>query len=158
MVKLTFSIKMIKNIYTVLLQIIDKIMVVILHHRFQEIVPLGARNILGPEKSRISMKWNSLIRATLNNSLSNTQRDKDSKLGEKHKVYPLEQGSSNESIVQDFQCIVSKQMVGILVSIWVRGDLRRYIRHPSVSCVGCGIMGCLGNKVCHALSSLGLEY
>ncbi|XP_010939977.1 type IV inositol polyphosphate 5-phosphatase 9 [Elaeis guineensis] len=113
---------------------------------FQEIVPLNARNILGPEKSRISVKWNSLIRATLNNSLSNAQRGQDSKLGEKQKVYPVKQGSSKESIVQDFRCIVSKQMVGILVSVWVRGDLRRYIRHPSISCIGCGIIGCLGNK------------
>ncbi|XP_038990301.1 type IV inositol polyphosphate 5-phosphatase 9 [Phoenix dactylifera] len=113
---------------------------------FQEIVPLSAKNILGPEKSRISMKWNSLIRATLNNSPSNAQRGQDSKLGEMQKVYPVKQGSSKESIVQDFRCIVSKQMVGILVSVWVRGDLRRYIRHPSVSCIGCGIMGCLGNK------------
>ncbi|KAK3019633.1 hypothetical protein RJ639_004995, partial [Escallonia herrerae] len=54
---------------------------------FQEVVPLRAANVLGPQKSNIFMTWNSLIR-----------------------------------------------------------DLRPYVRNPSVSCVGCGIMGCLGNK------------
>jgi phosphatidylinositol-bisphosphatase len=38
-------------------------------------------------------------------------------------------------------------MVGIFITIWVRGDLLPYIQQASVSCVGCGIMGCLGNKV-----------
>jgi phosphatidylinositol-bisphosphatase len=38
-------------------------------------------------------------------------------------------------------------MVGIFITVWVRNDLLPYIQHPSVSCVGCGIMGCLGNKV-----------
>ncbi|KAJ3702993.1 hypothetical protein LUZ61_006698 [Rhynchospora tenuis] len=112
---------------------------------FQEIVPLSCKNVLGPEKSKITMKWNSLIRATLNKSLSNSQKEQlEPKGGEKQKVYPVKNASS--SFVHDFQCIISKQMVGILVSIWVRGDLHRYIRRTSVSCVGCGIMGCLGNK------------
>jgi len=48
---------------------------------------------------------------------------------------------------QDFQCIISKQMVGIMISVWAKRHLRPFIQHPSVSCVGCGIMGCLGNKV-----------
>ncbi|PKA61548.1 Type I inositol 1,4,5-trisphosphate 5-phosphatase CVP2 [Apostasia shenzhenica] len=90
---------------------------------FQEIVPLSARNILGPERSSISTKWTSLIRSTLNKSTS---------------------AASLEG--KDFQCIVSKQMVGLFVSVWVRGDRRRDFRHPSVSYVGCGLLGCLGNK------------
>lgn len=90
--------------------------------RFQEVVPLKAANILGSEKSKICMKWNSLIRKTLNKNTCNTQ--------------------------QDFRCVISKQMVGILISVWVRTDLHSSVRSPSVSCVGCGIMGCLGNKVC----------
>ncbi|XP_047963641.1 type IV inositol polyphosphate 5-phosphatase 9 [Salvia hispanica] len=92
---------------------------------FQEVVPLRAGNVLGSEKSKISIKWNSLIRAAL------------MKIDTKHKIN--EQYSS-------FKCIISKQMVGILISVWVRAELRPYIRNPSVSCVGCGIMGCLGNK------------
>ncbi|XP_008798268.2 type IV inositol polyphosphate 5-phosphatase 9-like [Phoenix dactylifera] len=113
---------------------------------FQEIVPLSARNILGPEKSTVAKKWNSLITATLNNSQSSTQRGRESKQGEKQKLHPVKQGTSEKSIMQDIRCIISKQMVGILVSVWVRGDLRRYIRHPSVSSTGCGVMGLLGNK------------
>ncbi|XP_057774034.1 type IV inositol polyphosphate 5-phosphatase 9 [Salvia miltiorrhiza] len=86
---------------------------------FQEVVPLRAGNVLGPEKSKIWMKWNSLIRGALMKT------------------------KEEESC---FRCIISKQMVGILISVWVRAELRPYVRNPSVSCVGCGIMGCLGNK------------
>ncbi|KAK9106592.1 hypothetical protein Syun_022603 [Stephania yunnanensis] len=99
---------------------------------FQEIVPLSAGNVLGVEKSRISMKWNSLIRTALNSPKTYSAHDQKKT---ERKTFP-----------QTFQCIVSKNMVGILISIWVRIDLRQYIEHPSVSCVGCGIMGCLGNK------------
>ncbi|XP_015579948.1 type I inositol polyphosphate 5-phosphatase 2 isoform X1 [Ricinus communis] len=42
--------------------------------------------------------------------------------------------------------IVSKQMVGIYVSIWVRKTLRRHINNLKVSLVGVGLMGYMGNK------------
>ncbi|KAI9178532.1 hypothetical protein LWI28_027592 [Acer negundo] len=42
--------------------------------------------------------------------------------------------------------IVSKQMVGIYVSIWVRRRLRRHINNLKVSPVGVGLMGYMGNK------------
>ncbi|KAH7445505.1 hypothetical protein KP509_01G012100 [Ceratopteris richardii] len=42
--------------------------------------------------------------------------------------------------------VVSKQMVGINISVWVRRKLRCHIHNLKVSCVGLGIMGCLGNK------------
>ena len=42
----------------------------------------------------------------------------------------------------------SKQMVGIFLCVWVRADLQRHISNLRVSCVGRGIMGYLGNKVC----------
>ncbi|GMQ04432.1 hypothetical protein CsSME_00049851 [Camellia sinensis var. sinensis] len=42
--------------------------------------------------------------------------------------------------------IVSKQMVGIYVSVWVRRRLRRHINNVKVSPVGVGIMGYMGNK------------
>lgn len=62
--------------------------------------------------------------------------------------FPTKGGKSMESSISpEFRCIISKQMVGILISVWVRNDLRTYIRSPNVSCVGCGIIGCLGNKV-----------
>eukprot|EP00249_Psilotum_nudum_P014625 c24923_g1_i1 orf=562-2301(-) len=42
--------------------------------------------------------------------------------------------------------IASKQMVGIHISVWVRRKLRRHIHNLTVSCVGIGLMGYLGNK------------
>uniref|UniRef100_A0A2N9J0L1 Inositol polyphosphate-related phosphatase domain-containing protein n=1 Tax=Fagus sylvatica TaxID=28930 RepID=A0A2N9J0L1_FAGSY len=113
---------------------------------FQEIVPLRASNVLGSENSKISMKWNSLIREALNKKIG--CRDKDQYDHMQENRFPTKNGKSIESsIPQDhFQCIISKQMVGILISVWVRSNLRPFIQHPSVSCVGCGIMSCLGNK------------
>lgn len=45
-----------------------------------------------------------------------------------------------------FVRIVSKQMVGIFITIWVRRSLRRHIQHVKVSTVGVGVMGYIGNK------------
>ncbi|KAK8538802.1 hypothetical protein V6N13_009177 [Hibiscus sabdariffa] len=42
--------------------------------------------------------------------------------------------------------IVSKQMVGIFLTIWVRRSLRKYIQNLKVSTVGVGAMGYIGNK------------
>ncbi|GFZ00889.1 myo-inositol polyphosphate 5-phosphatase 2 [Actinidia rufa] len=42
--------------------------------------------------------------------------------------------------------IVSKQMVGIYISVWVRRRLRRHINNLKVSPVGVGLMGYMGNK------------
>lgn len=103
--------------------------------RFQEVVPLRAANILGSEKSKICMKWNSLIRKSLNKNTYSS-----------HGVNSIE-----SSVRQGFRCLISKQMVGILISVWVRADLHSFVRNPSVSCVGCGIMGCLGNKVKYSI-------
>lgn len=49
--------------------------------------------------------------------------------------------------------IVSKQMVGIYVSIWVRRRLRRHINNLQVSPVGVGLMGYMGNKVLLQISA-----
>lgn len=106
-------------------------------HSFQEVVPLRAENVLGPEKSKISMRWNSLIRSALMKPDTN-----------KHET------TTTSDEYSRFRCIISKQMVGILISVWVRAGLRPYVRSPSVSCVGCGIMGCLGNKVRNYLSEI----
>ncbi|KAJ9135668.1 hypothetical protein P3X46_032821 [Hevea brasiliensis] len=122
---------------------------------FQEIVQLKASNVLGSENSKISMKWNSLIRQALNKKIEccrgddkDLQRNIDPLEKRKNLLPPVkdERAIESSNILQDFRCIISKQMVGILISVWVRSNLRPYIRHPSVSCVGCGIMGCLGNK------------
>ncbi|OVA10611.1 Inositol polyphosphate-related phosphatase [Macleaya cordata] len=45
-----------------------------------------------------------------------------------------------------FVRIVSKQMVGIFISIWVRRSLRSHIHNLKVSTVGVGVMGYIGNK------------
>ncbi|KAL5195345.1 Type IV inositol polyphosphate 5-phosphatase 3 [Glycine soja] len=42
--------------------------------------------------------------------------------------------------------IVSKQMVGIFITIWVRRCLRKHIQNLKVSTVGVGVMGYIGNK------------
>ncbi|WJX66299.1 Type I inositol 1,4,5-trisphosphate 5-phosphatase, variant 2 [Trifolium repens] len=42
--------------------------------------------------------------------------------------------------------IVSKQMVGIFITIWVRRSLRKHIHNLKVSTLGVGIMGYIGNK------------
>ncbi|THU61710.1 hypothetical protein C4D60_Mb07t26190 [Musa balbisiana] len=111
--------------------------------RFQEIVPLCARNVLGPEKSKISTKWNSLIGTTLNKSLPDQNKSGPAP----YQVYHVEEGGyRGVSNRRKFRCIMSKQMVGIFVTLWVRDDLSNYISYPSVSCIGCGIMGCLRNK------------
>ncbi|GKU95711.1 hypothetical protein SLEP1_g9036 [Rubroshorea leprosula] len=46
-----------------------------------------------------------------------------------------------------FVRIVSKQMVGIYMSVWVRKRLRSRINNLKVSPVGVGLMGYMGNKV-----------
>ena len=43
--------------------------------------------------------------------------------------------------------IVSKQMVGVFLTIWVRRSLRKHIQNVHVSTVGVGVMGYIGNKV-----------
>jgi hypothetical protein len=46
-----------------------------------------------------------------------------------------------------FVRIISKQMVGIFLSIWVRRSLSKHIQNLRVSTVGVGVMGYIGNKV-----------
>ncbi len=46
-----------------------------------------------------------------------------------------------------FLRIVSKQMVGIYITIWIRSDLRHHVHDIKVCSVGCGIFNYLGNKV-----------
>ncbi|KAF7058803.1 hypothetical protein CFC21_065787 [Triticum aestivum] len=106
---------------------------------FQEIVPLNAVNVLGPSKRCISTKWNSLIGKALNKKKTRDGAQLQ---------HTTTNSSAMESFAQEgcFICIRSKQMVGIFTSVWVRSNLRSYIHHLDVSCVGSGIMGYLGNK------------
>ncbi|CAN0842829.1 Type I inositol polyphosphate 5-phosphatase 2 [Linum grandiflorum] len=54
----------------------------------------------------------------------------------------------DSSVVEhpEYVRIVSKQMVGIYLSVWVRKKLRRHVNNLKVSPVGVGLMGYLGNK------------
>ncbi|KAL9245731.1 hypothetical protein vseg_019349 [Gypsophila vaccaria] len=52
----------------------------------------------------------------------------------------------------EYRLVSSKQMVGLFLSVWVRKELIPYIGHVRVSSMGTGIMGCLGNKGCIAIS------
>ncbi|XP_028767069.1 type IV inositol polyphosphate 5-phosphatase 9-like [Neltuma alba] len=120
---------------------------------FQEIVPLKASNVLGSENRKISMKWNSLIREALNKrtggrtDMVGNNIDENNNSNKNNEVEEMGNPAQYNKIApQDFQCIISKQMVGILISVWVRRHLRPFVQHQSVSCVGCGIIGCLGNK------------
>ncbi|KAL6661387.1 hypothetical protein ACP70R_000771 [Stipagrostis hirtigluma subsp. patula] len=110
---------------------------------FQEIVPLNARNVLGPKKTSASMKWNSIIGDALN------------KRGRRHGEEEAMSGCRQEEGQapwrwrqehEPFGCVVSKQMVGVFVSVWARSGLRRHVRHPGASRVGAGVLGRLGNK------------
>ncbi|KAI3818363.1 hypothetical protein L1987_12168 [Smallanthus sonchifolius] len=114
---------------------------------FQEVVPLRASNVLGSDKKKISTKWNSLIRRTLNKK-SHDRYYKNNNLSDKQqRVTKVMKSNAESSMIRpEFWCLISKQMVGIMISVWVRSDLHPFFRNPSVSCVGCGIMGCLGNK------------
>ncbi|KAM0059810.1 putative inositol-polyphosphate 5-phosphatase [Helianthus debilis subsp. tardiflorus] len=53
---------------------------------------------------------------------------------------------SQEKSSHRYVRIVSKQMVGIYISVWVRKRLRRHINNLKVSPVGVGLMGYMGNK------------
>ncbi|XP_059300086.1 type IV inositol polyphosphate 5-phosphatase 9-like isoform X2 [Lycium ferocissimum] len=116
---------------------------------FQEIVPLNAGSVIVPENTNLCMQWNSLIGKALNKIAVNNITLQKSEEEESQKVYPLKNGSSlkfNMDNSTQFECIISKQMVGIFITIWVRSPLLPYISHTSVSSVGCGIFGYLGNK------------
>ncbi|KAK4419113.1 Type I inositol polyphosphate 5-phosphatase 8 [Sesamum alatum] len=138
---------------------------------FQEIVPLNAGNVLGPEDSGPAAKWISLIRQALNDnsvakqSLSpNDQHPPYSKprvsfsdllsledelverKGLRSESCSSEEGRPEESGKHKYCLAASKQMVGIFLCVWVREDLYPHISSLKVSCVGRGIMGYLGNK------------
>ncbi|XVF82594.1 hypothetical protein PTKIN_Ptkin16aG0062000 [Pterospermum kingtungense] len=50
--------------------------------------------------------------------------------------------------------VASKQMVGIFLTVWMRKELVQHVSHMRISCVGRGILGCLGNKGCISVSMI----
>ncbi|XP_028775087.1 LOW QUALITY PROTEIN: type I inositol polyphosphate 5-phosphatase 8-like [Neltuma alba] len=102
---------------------------------FQEIVPLNAGNVLGPEDCGPASKWLTLIGEALNSN----DFDSDLKPSSSFcRLLSLEQPL--------YGLAASKQMVGIFLCVWMRADLLPHVTNLKVSCVGRGIMGCLGNK------------
>ncbi|CAI9109390.1 OLC1v1009204C1 [Oldenlandia corymbosa var. corymbosa] len=57
-----------------------------------------------------------------------------------------------DSPKMNYRLVAKKQMVGIFLSIWARKELVQHIGHLRITCVGRGIMGCLGNKGCISIS------
>lgn len=77
-----------------------------------------------------------------------SMRENDNKLSETILVPDLDLESILERKRRSaYVRIVSKQMVGIFLSIWVRKNLRKHIQNLKVSTVGVGVMGFIGNKV-----------
>ncbi|KAE9621857.1 putative inositol-polyphosphate 5-phosphatase [Lupinus albus] len=115
---------------------------------FQEIVPLNAGNVFGPEDSGPVSKWMGLISETLNTTTTTTydSRGGPDKQGspKPRPILSLEGNLDNDE--RGYCLIGSKQMVGIFLCVWVRADLYNHVTNMKVSCVGRGIMGYLGNK------------
>ncbi|XP_010558235.1 PREDICTED: type I inositol polyphosphate 5-phosphatase 10 [Tarenaya hassleriana] len=53
-----------------------------------------------------------------------------------------------------YSLVASKRMVGIFLTVWMRKELVPHVSHLRISSVTRGIMGCLGNKGCIAVSML----
>ncbi|KAI9085854.1 hypothetical protein K1719_032268 [Acacia pycnantha] len=127
---------------------------------FQEIVPLNAGNVLGPEDSGPAAKWLSLIGQALNAEQFDPDRGNynDRATNERGSQKPSENSPSLASTSgrhssnprhherRRYCLAASKQMVGIFLCVWVRSDLFSHLSNLKVSCVGRGIMGYLGNK------------
>jgi hypothetical protein len=70
----------------------------------------------------------------------------DGSSDEEQDIFPEMEQSNCTKPRPKYVRIISKQMVGIYVSIWVRKRLRRHINNLKVSPVGVGLMGYMGNK------------
>ncbi|XP_074563738.1 type I inositol polyphosphate 5-phosphatase 8-like [Curcuma longa] len=126
---------------------------------FQEIVPLNAGNVLGPEDKGPANRWLALIRRMLNpekpNPCSCTSGDLDGGSIKPRVSFSdllsLEVEERDDdghgSAGQEMYCLAgSKQMVGIFLCVWVRAGIAHGITSLKASCVGRGIMGYMGNK------------
>lgn len=114
-------------------------------NRFQEIVPLNAGNVLGAEDKGPAAQWIGLIRQALN---ENEVEPKQGSGGGRLSFSGLLSLEDDEVVGPSYRLAASKQMVGIFLCVWVRSRLCSRITNLKVSCVGRGIMGYLGNKVC----------
>lgn len=116
---------------------------------FQEIVPLNAGNVLGPEDNGPASKWLGLIHEALNTNKCDPEGISKPRPSYSE-FYSLEDELDREnsptSDERRYRLAASKQMVGIFLCVWVRADLYNHVSNIKLSCVGRGIMGYLGNK------------
>ncbi|KAI3689318.1 hypothetical protein L2E82_47272 [Cichorium intybus] len=64
----------------------------------------------------------------------------------KNRLEKLDLDSIMHQKISKYVRIVSKQMVGVFVTIWVSRSLKKHIKNVHVSTVGVGAMGYIGNK------------
>lgn len=138
--------------------------------RFQEIVPLKAKNIIGGENQTEATNWNLLIGRTLNDKygcpwltpfinpinsesyryVGNSESQRQHVFNSRISTTPMRNYQVEQSSIRysRYKLIASKKMVGVFVSVWMRRALlKRYnVSDVKICSVACGIMGYLGNK------------
>ncbi|KAJ1428932.1 Inositol polyphosphate-related phosphatase [Sesbania bispinosa] len=100
----------------------------------------GNLGLFWKEKQVVPQVFDSL--ADISDMLSDEEDDTFSELPNSKDANGIGTVKSHPKYVR----IVSKQMVGIYVSVWVQRRLRRHINNLKVSPVGIGLMGYMGNK------------
>ncbi|KAK1296950.1 Type I inositol 1,4,5-trisphosphate 5-phosphatase CVP2 [Acorus calamus] len=132
---------------------------------FQEIVPLNTGTVIGIEDATSSTQWTALISETLNNKKFTWMNIPSHIYNQMvatptrnhHHHYSHHCHKSHEKAINtadvlngsnDYVRIVSRKMVGLFISVWVKRELLRkyYVSEARVCAVGCGVMGYLGNK------------
>lgn len=139
-----------------------------LEGRFQEIVPLKTRTVVGAEDTTKATNWNLLIGKILNDKYGcpwltpmmintatgdqdftrNTDPNRPMSFTGGAKT-PMGRIPANRVMGGSrYVLLASKKMVGVFISVWIRRDLvkKYYISNVKVCSVACGIMGYLGNK------------
>ncbi|CAI9290614.1 unnamed protein product [Lactuca saligna] len=115
------------------------------------VVDLGGLRLLRHSSCDVGLLWTEKKeRADHVDSLYNVselvmEEDDDSLMD----IIEVEQGNppiKSRGKFDRYVRIVSKQMVGIYLSIWVRRRLRRNISNVKVTPIGIGLMGYMGNK------------
>lgn len=139
--------------------------------RFQEIVPLKTRTVIGAEDPTEAKNWNLLIGKTLNNKfgcprltpkrntissdnyhyMKNQDSDRRASFSSQSGILVKDLlGSCDDNLLEgsEYTLMASKKMVGVFISVWMKKELlRKYcVSNVKVCSVACGIMGYLGNK------------
>ncbi|XP_022884052.1 type I inositol polyphosphate 5-phosphatase 4-like [Olea europaea var. sylvestris] len=128
---------------------------------FQEIVPLKAKTVIGAEDPREATNWNLLIGKTLNNKYGcpwltplmnpiTAENNRNDGIPNSERQPSISGRTTTPMRGQQskYKLMASKKMVGVFISVWMRGELiEKYnIAGVKVCSVACGIMGYLGNK------------